>query len=95
MVFLLVIIRKGKPQDVRCSKICKKHAYTKPTEAQALVLCITKEIIILKSTIVTDGGSLNMASTLTECVYVRTMKVIGRYQFNTYQFLSIAMPLFV
>jgi hypothetical protein len=54
-----------------------------------------KEIIILKSTIVTDGGSLNMASTLTECVYMRTMKVIGRYQFNTYQFLSIAMPLFV
>ena len=43
MLFLLVIIRKGKPHDVGCSKICKKHAYTKPTEAQALVLCITKK----------------------------------------------------
>jgi len=43
MLFLLVIIRKGKPHDVGCIKICKKHAYTKPTEAQALVLCITKK----------------------------------------------------
>jgi hypothetical protein len=44
-------------------------------------------------------GSRNMAYTLTGCVYVWTMKVNGRYQFNInlthISFLSTAITLFL